>query len=88
MIELAPTTSRPLAFRARPLPAGTGELQSLQRFYIFADDERLLRVAVQLPADFEGDPEAALSSFDCEWWLSNCHRSGAVVFDYERPDVL
>ena len=54
-----------------------------------SDDDSILKVAVQLPADFDRDPERALQSFDEEWWLNNCHRSGGVlVFDYEMHDAI
>jgi hypothetical protein len=53
-----------------------------------ADDDSLLKVAVQLPADF-AQPECALQSFDDLWWINNCHRSaGALVFDYELRDAV
>jgi len=53
------------------------------------DDDSMLKVAVQLPADFAGDPERALRSFDREWWIGNCHRSrGSLVFDYEIQVAL
>jgi len=54
-----------------------------------SDDDSLLKVAVQLPADFDGDAERALSIFDKEWWIKNCHRScGSLVFDYEIQDAV
>lgn len=54
-----------------------------------SEDDSFLKVAVRLPADFGDDPERALRSFDAEWWLDNCHRSGgALVFDYEIQDAV
>jgi len=53
-----------------------------------SDDGNLLKVAVQLPLDF-AEPEHALRSFDENWWLNNCYRSGgALVFDYEMQDAV
>jgi hypothetical protein len=53
-----------------------------------SDDDRLLKVAVRLPADFV-DAEQALHTFDQEWWLNNRYRSGgALVFDYEIQDAV
>jgi hypothetical protein len=68
----------------RPLRTAFGENRLLQVRVQHSDDDSLLKVAVQLPGDFGDDPESALRSFDREWWLENCHRSGgALVFDYE-----
>jgi hypothetical protein len=54
-----------------------------------SDDGILLRIVVQLPSNFSGDPEKALHAFDVQWWLNNCHRSdGTLVFDYEIQDVV
>jgi hypothetical protein len=72
-----------------PLKNAFGEGRIVQVRVQFSDDDSLLKVAVQLPADFENDPERALRSFDEDWWLSNCHRSGgALVFDYEIQDAV
>jgi hypothetical protein len=73
----------------RHLKNAFGEPRIIQVRAQFSDDETMLKVAVQLPADFEEDPEQALASFDEEWWLSNCQRSGgALVFDYEIQDAV
>lgn len=70
-----------------PLKNAFGEGRIVQIRVQTSDDDSLLKVAVQLPANFENDPECALRSFDRDWWLSNCHRSGgALVFDYEIQD--
>jgi hypothetical protein len=72
-----------------PLRIAFGEKRLLQIRVQCSDDDRLLKVAVQLPADFGSDPETALRSFDRAWWLNNCHRSGGVlVFDYEIQDAV
>jgi hypothetical protein len=72
-----------------PLRMAFGEKRLLQVRVQYSDDDRLLKVAVQLPADFGSDPEGALRSFDRKWWLQNCHRSGGVlVFDYEIQDAI
>lgn len=73
----------------QPLRTAFGERRLLQVRVQHSDDDSLLRVAVQLPAVFGDDPERALRSFDREWWLNNCHRSGgALVFDYEIQDAV
>jgi hypothetical protein len=73
----------------RPLQNAFGEGRIARVRVQSSDDESLLKVAVQLPADFGDDPERALRSFDREWWLRNCHRSGgALVFDYEMQDAV
>lgn len=72
-----------------PLQMAFGEKRLLQVRVQYSDDDRFLKVAVQLPADFGSDPEGALRSFDREWWLQNCHRSGGMlVFDYEIQDAV
>jgi len=73
----------------QPLRNAFGENQLLQVRVQYSDDDRLVKVAVQLPSDCGSDPETALRSFDTEWWLANCHRSGGVlVFDYEIQDAV
>jgi hypothetical protein len=73
----------------QPLRVAFGEGGLLQVRVQYSDDDSLLRVVVQLPIDFGCDPESALRSFDREWWLNNCHRSGGmIVFDYEIRDAL
>ena len=69
----------------RPLKAAFGD----RLFHIRvqrSDYDSLLKVAIQLPADF-ALPETALKAFDNDWWINSCHRSsGALVFDYEIQD--
>jgi hypothetical protein len=73
----------------RPLQIAFGARRLFQVRVQHSDDDSLLRVAVQLPAGFGGDPEQALRLFDEDWWLDNCHRSGgALVFDYEIQDAV
>ena len=65
---------------------GVGKVVHLRT--LTSDDENLLKVAVQLPKDFE-NPEGSLDAFDSDWWLRNCHRSvTALVFDYDFQDAL
>jgi hypothetical protein len=73
----------------QPLQKAFGEGRLLQVRGQSSDDDRLLKVAVRLPANFGGDPERALRAFDDDWWLDNFHRSGgALVFDYEVQDAV
>ena len=68
----------------KPLQHAFGEKRIIHLRIQSSEDDIIVKVAVQLPADFGDDPERALQSFDEEWWLNNCHRSdGALVFDYE-----
>jgi len=84
LLEQEPALYELLAEAVGPLQNAFGEGRTVQLRLQSSGDESLLKVAVQLPADFAGDPERALRSFDDEWWLDNCHRSGgALVFDYE-----
>jgi hypothetical protein len=72
-----------------PLQVAFGEGRIIQLRVQASDDDSLLKAAVQLPADFGDDPERALRSFDAQWWLDNCRRSGgALVFDYEIQDAV
>jgi hypothetical protein len=72
-----------------PLKNAFGESPTFQIRVQFSDDDSLVKVAVQLPADPQGEPERALRYFDEQWWLKNCHRSGgALVFDYEIQDAV
>jgi hypothetical protein len=83
-LEEEPVIASVLLEAVQPLSTAFGDGQLLQVRVQHSDEETLLRVAVQLPADFVGDPEQELRSFDAMWWLNNCHRSGgALVFDYE-----
>ncbi len=71
-----------------PLQRAFGDRRIIQLRAKFSEDDSLLKVAVQLPADLR-DPERALHTFDENWWLENCHRSGgALVFDYEIQDAV
>jgi hypothetical protein len=72
-----------------PIEKAFGKGRILEMRAQFSDDDGLLKVAVQLSADFGHDPEIALASFDRDWWLDNCNRScGALVFDYEIQDAV
>ncbi len=71
-----------------PIQSVFGKHCNLHAKVLSSDEDSLLKVAVQLPASFE-DPQGALRSFEQNWWLNNCHRSGAgLVFDYEIQDAL
>lgn len=87
LIELLredPALAALLIEAVKPLRNAFGEGRILQLRVQSSDDDSFLKVAVQLPSHFDGDPERALRSFDAGWWLENCHRSGgALVFDYE-----
>jgi len=73
----------------RPLQIAFGERRLFHVRMQYSEDDSLLKVAVQLPADFADDPERALQDFDEKWWLDNCQRSrGALVFDYEIQDAV
>ncbi len=73
----------------KPLQRAFGEKRIIHLRIQSSEDDIIVKVAVQLPADFGADPERALRSFDEEWWLNNCHRSGgALVFDYEMQDAV
>lgn len=89
LLEEEPALYALLVEAVRPLQNAFGERRIVQVRGQFSDDNSFLKVAVQLPADFGGDPERALWSFDGEWWRNNCHRSGgALVFDYEIQDAV
>lgn len=85
LLQVDPTLFLLLTEAVQPLKRAFGD--NLLRIRVQdADDESLLKVAVQVPADFAA-PETALQSFDNEWWINNCHRSnGTLVFDYELRD--
>ena len=73
----------------KPLQRTFGDKRIIYLRVLSADEDSILKVVIQLPADFGGDPEHALRSFDETWWLHNCHRSsGALVFDYEMHDAI
>jgi hypothetical protein len=89
VLEEEPALYTLLLEAVRPLHNAFGERRLIQIRVQFSDDDSLLKVAVQLPADFGDDPELALRSFDRDWWVDNCHRSGgALVFDYEIRDAV
>lgn len=90
LLEEEPGLFALLEEAVRPLQIAFGDKRIFQARVRNSDDERLLKIAVQLPADLGGlNPEQALASFDTEWWLNNCHRSrGVLVFDYEIQDAV
>ena len=89
LMEEAPALYPLLIEAIKPLQHAFGEKRILQIRVQSSDEDTILKVAVQLPADFDGDPERALRSFDEEWWLNNCHRSGGtLVFDYETQNAI
>ena len=52
--------------------------------YSHAMRHSLLKVVVWLPSISVMTRNVRLQTFDEDWWLNNCHRSGgALVFDYE-----
>jgi hypothetical protein len=89
LLDEQPALYSLLAEAAMPIEKVFGKGCVLEMRAQFSDDDSLLKVAVQLPVDFGTDPEIALESFDSDWWLDNCHRSGgALVFDYEIQDAF
>jgi hypothetical protein len=89
-LEEEPALFTLLVEAVRPLKIAFGEKRLLHIRVQHSDDESLLKVAVQIPANF-GDEQAeeALRSFDQQWWLKNCGRSGgALVIDYEIQDGI
>src|ERR1700682_1257982 len=64
LLEQEPALYGLLAEAIGPLQNAFGEGRSMQLRVQSSGDERLLKVAVQLPSDFGGDPECALRSFD------------------------
>lgn len=77
-----------LAEAVKALQNAFGKNRLLQVRVQHSDDDKLLKVAVLLPADF-ACPELALRSFDTGWWIDNCQRSsGALVFDCEIQDAV
>jgi len=88
-LEEEPVLASLLIEAMQPLSTAFGDGRLIQVRVQHSDEHALLKVAVQLPAGFAGDPEQALRSFDAIWWLNNCHRSGgALVFDYAFLEVL
>ena len=88
LLDSEPGLNSVLMDAVEPLQKAFGDKPVLKARIQHADEDRLLKVAVQLPASFSADPEAALRSFDESWWIENCHRSSLIEFDYERSDAL
>jgi hypothetical protein len=89
LLEAEPALYGLLIDAVKPLQHAFGDKRIVHVRVLSSDEDSILKVAVQLPADFGADPERALQSFDEEWWLNNCHRSGgALVFDYELQDAI
>ncbi len=89
LLEAEPALYSLLIDAVVPLQQAFGDKRIVHVWVQSSDEDSILKVAVQLPADFGDDPERALRSFDEEWWLNNCHRSGgALVFDYEMQDAI
>ena len=89
LFEAEPALYQLLIDAVAPLRHAFGDKRVIHIRVQSSDEDSILKVAVQLPATFEGDPERALQSFDAAWWLHNCHRSGGVlVFDYETHNAI
>ena len=89
LLATAPALYALLIDAVEPLRHAFGDKRLIHVRVLSSDEGSFLKVAVQVPADFEEDPERALQSFDEEWWLKHCHRSdGALVFDYEMQDAF
>jgi len=89
LLEEEPALYGLLIDAVKPLQHAFGDKRIVHVRVLSSDEDSLLKVAVQLPANFGADPEHALQSFDEEWWLHNCHRSGgALVFDYEMQNAI
>jgi hypothetical protein len=89
LLEGEPTLFNLLVEAVQPLQTAFGATRLFQIRAQHSDDDALLRVAVRVPADYRDDPERVLRSFDRDWWLDNCQRSGgALVFDYEIQDAV
>ena len=88
ILEACPTLFPLLMEASQPLQTAFGEKALFHVLVQYSDEDNLLRVAVQLPPDF-AEPAKALGSFDRNWWVNNCHRSGGMlVFDYEIQDAF
>ena len=88
VLEDYPALFALLAEAVKALQNAFGKNRLLQVRVQHSDDDKLLKVAVLLPADF-ACPELALRSFDTGWWIDNCQRSsGALVFDCEIQDAV
>ncbi len=89
LLEEEPALYALLIEAVGPLQNAFGEGRIIQLRIQVSDDDSFIKVAVQLPASLGDDSERALRSFDADWWLNNCHRSGGtLVFDYEIQDVV
>jgi hypothetical protein len=89
LFEAEPALYQLLIDAVAPLRRAFGDKRVIHIRVQSSDEDSILKVAVQLPPTFEGDPERALRSFDEAWWLHNCHRSGGVlVFDYETHNAI
>jgi hypothetical protein len=89
LLETHPAISSLLMGAVEPLREAFGDRRLIYIRIQSSDEDSLLKVAVLLPTDFGSDPELALQSFDEEWWLNNCHRSGGtLVFDYEMQNAI
>ena len=89
LFEADPALYQLLIEAVTPLHHAFGDTAILHMHIQSSDEDSILKVAVQLPTTFEGDPDRALRSFDDAWWVHQCHRSGGVlVFDYETPHAI
>ena len=89
LFEAEPALYQLLIEAVTPLHHAFGDTAILHMHIQSSDEDSILKVAVQLPATFEGDPDCALQAFDDAWWVHQCHRSGGVlVFDYETPHAI
>lgn len=84
LLEEEPSLYALLIEAVNPLHLAFGENRIIHLRIQSSDDDIMVKVAVQLPADCRDHAEDSLRLFDNEWWLNNCHRSnGALVLDYE-----
>jgi len=89
LLETEPALYSLLKEAIKPLRHAFGDKWIIHVRVLSSNEDTILKVAVQLPADFGGDPERALRAFEEEWWLNNRHRSGgALIFDYEMRDAF
>src|SRR5262249_1386413 len=79
LFEAEPALYQLLIEAVAPLRHAFGDKRVIHIRVQSSDEDSILKVAVQLPATFEGNPERALQSFDEAWWLHNCHRSGPTL---------
>jgi hypothetical protein len=89
LFETESALSHLLIEAVAPLRRAFGDMAILHMQILSSDEDSILKVAVQLPATFEGNPDRALQSFDDAWWVHNCQQSGGVlVFDYETSHAI